>query len=202
MPPSQTIMLPNKSQLVTQDVKLQVTGDPVRYPFDRYHLTLAAILQRVFPDGTTQSLDGAAGAGALSLTMQMQAPRIVISSPQIIDTASVPSAGPLYNWVYISSVTFSRPVYLQVLSVLLVLLVTAAAVYAVFMRPLDQLLQNVGALVLGVWGIRAILLGTSLTGVTAIDLSLIAVVLFLLGTISFRAMLFLQRRAGISLRAR
>ncbi len=69
---------------------------------------------------------------------------------------------------------------------------------AVFMRPLDQLLLNVGALVLGVWGIRAILLGTSLTGVTAVDLSLTMVILFLLAAITLRTMLYLYHRAGLS----
>jgi hypothetical protein len=93
--------------------------------------------------------------------------------------------------------TFSRPTYLQVLTVLLVMLVTAAAAYAVLMRPLDQLVINAGALVLGVWGIRAIMLGTSVPGVTAVDLCLMLVILFLLLALSVRTLSYLYPRSGL-----
>src|SRR5207253_10609574 len=89
---------------------------------------------------------------------------------------------------------FSRPLYLQALAVLLVLLVTAAAAYAVFLRPLDEIVINSGALVLGVWGIRAILLGTNVPGFTAVDLALSVVILFLLVAITVRALLYLWGR--------
>lgn len=64
--------------------------------------------------------------------------------------------------------------------------VTAAAAFAVFMRPLDQLVINAGALVLGVWGVRAILLGAGVAGLTIVDVSLLVVILFLLVAIAFR----------------
>jgi hypothetical protein len=74
-----------------------------------------------------------------------------------------------------------------VLAVLLVLLVAAAAAYAVFMRPLQDLVLSSGALVLGVWGVRAILTpGTAYR--TVVDLALSAVILFLLGAITVRAL--------------
>src|SRR5207253_11279785 len=69
----------------------------------------------------------------------------------------------------------------------LVLLVSAAAAYAVFMRPLDQLVLNSGALILGVWGVRSILLGSSVPGITAVDLALSVVILFLLVAITWRS---------------
>jgi hypothetical protein len=55
------------------------------------------------------------------------------------------------------------------------------------MRPLHELVINSGALVLGIWSIRAILApGTSYR--TLIDLALSVVILFLLGAITFRAL--------------
>ena len=58
---------------------------------------------------------------------------------------------------------FERPLYLRIVTVLLVVLIGAASAYAVFLRPLSELIINAGALVLGVWGIRAVLLGTEFT---------------------------------------
>ncbi|MDP8962012.1 MAG: hypothetical protein M3N32_10420 [Actinomycetota bacterium] len=60
----------------------------------------------------------------------------------------------------------------------------------------SETLSNSGALVLGVWGIRAILLGSVVPGLTSIDLSLIGVILFLLITITVRTLWLLEERAG------
>jgi hypothetical protein len=78
-----------------------------------------------------------------------------------------------------------------------VLLVTAAAAYAVFLRPLEQLLVNAGALVLGIWGVRAILLGTSLTVLTLVDITLMCVILFLLAMITARVLWLVEPKSGL-----
>jgi ABC-type multidrug transport system fused ATPase/permease subunit len=85
------------------------------------------------------------------------------------------------------------------LTVFLVVLVSAAAAYAVFLRPLNELVLNAGALVLGVWGIRAILLGANVPGFTVVDLSLMVVILFLLLAITWRALYFFHERSHLSL---
>jgi hypothetical protein len=126
----------------------------------------------------------------------MQAPRITISTLKMIDPASIFSDGPQYIYIAATDITFSRPLYLQLLTVSLVLLITAAAAYAVFMR-LNQLVINSGALVLGVWGIRSILLGSNVPGLTSVDLALSVVILFLLAAITARALMYLQHRSGI-----
>ena len=113
-----------------------------------------------------------------------------------LDDPSVQTAQGRQPYLFVDVVRFSRPLYLQVLTVCLVLLVTAAAAYAVFLRPLDQLIINAGALILGVWGIRAILLGTTVPGLTAVDLALWAVILFLLVTITVRTLWLLEEGTG------
>lgn len=73
----------------------------------------------------------------------------------------------------------------------------AAAAFAVFMRPLNELLINVGALDVGIWGVRSILVGTTaVAGSNAVDLSLSVIILFLLAAITVRALMFLGRRSG------
>jgi hypothetical protein len=78
-----------------------------------------------------------------------------------------------------------------------VLLVTAAAGYAVFLRPLEQLLVNAGGLILGIWGVRAILLGTGLTVLTLVDLALMSVILFLLVVITARVLWLVEPKSGL-----
>jgi len=117
-----------------------------------------------------------------------------VSTPKAAVAQRLAASGDQVPYMVTADMVFSRPLYLQVLTVLLVLLVTAAAAYAVFLRPLDEIVINLGALVLGVWGIRAILLGTSVPGFTAVDLALAVVILVLLIAITTRALLYLWTR--------
>src|SRR6266545_3054727 len=110
----------------------------------------------------------------------MVRPRYVMRAPVPLDGEQYQADVDVEPYAYVDLLTFERPLYVRVLTVLLVLLVTAAAAYAVFLRPLDQLIINSGALVLGVWGIRSIMLGSGVPGVTAVDLALSVVILFLL----------------------
>jgi len=80
----------------------------------------------------------------------------------------------------------------------LVVLVSLAAVYAVILSPLRDLNISAGALILGVWGIRAIVLGANLAGFTVIDLSLMLVNLFVLVAISWRTLQHLHDRGELS----
>jgi len=91
-----------------------------------------------------------------------------------------------------------RPFYLKALTVLLVLLVAAAA-FTVFIRPVGQLVINVGALVLGSSGVRSILVDAGGPTLTAVDLSLSLVMLFLLAAIAVRLFAFLYARSGLPL---
>jgi hypothetical protein len=118
-----------------------------------------------------------------------------MSAPGELDARLLPSKGD-DQLIVATDLRFGRPLYLQILTLLLVLLVTAAAAFAVFMRPLDQLVINSGALVLGVWGVRSILLGSSVPGLTLVDISLVVVILFLLLAITVRTLWLLEERAA------
>lgn len=202
LPPSQAVTFPGSAMELTQRVTLPISGDPIRYPFDHYRLVLGIIMQRVYPDGTTANLSPQEAAGHLFLSLQMRVAGQTIGTPQVIDPGSMPIALDNYTYVYVEGLQFQRPVYLRVLTILLVLLVSAAAAYAVFLRPLNELVINSGALVLGVWGIRSILVGATPPGTTAVDLALAVVILFLLAAITVRAFHYLQEASDIHIRRR
>jgi hypothetical protein len=185
---SATVTLPAASRDVSQLVTLPLAGDPVHYPFDRYHLGLGILLERVAADGSVVPVSGADGRDYLAVSLQGRVPRMYLEPPVLLDPVQVQPADPRAAYQLVTALTFRRPVYLQVLTVLLVLLVTAAAAYAVLLRPLNDLFVNAGALVLGIWGIRTILLGSGLTGVTAVDLTLSLVIFLLLAAIGVRGL--------------
>ena len=197
LPPAESVTLPPTAQNLNQDITLPLTGYPIRYPFDSYQLGLGVIMQRVFADGTVQNLSSAEAAGHLSLQLANHLPRMIMHEPLSISPQMIPNGDGLYQYVALTELTFTRPLWLQILTVLLILLITAAASYAVFIEPVSQLVVNAGALILGIWGIRTILVGSAPPGATAVDLSLSIVILFLLVAIAIRMLRVLWERSEL-----
>jgi hypothetical protein len=199
MPPSASVDFSTSQRLISSTVTLPLRGNPSRYPFDTYDLRLAVGMARVYSDDNVQPLSRADAAGHLFLTLQEQLPRENLQPPTALDPMAGEEAGDIMPYLALVDLAFERPVHDRVITILLVVLIAAAAAYAVFMRPLHDLVINSGALVLGVWGIRAILTpGTAYR--TIVDTALSAVILFLLGAITVRALQFCYSRAGLRLR--
>ena len=196
-PATEVVTLPAAARDVTQVIRLPIFGDPIRYPFDRYRLALGIVVDRLLPDGSTQTLTAEEARRYLTVSLQGRVPRATMSRPVTIDPASLDHPGNDEPYMTVQAVTFGRPLYMKVLTVLLVLLVSAAAAYAVFLRPLNELIIGSGGLILGVWGIRGILLGTPFPGVTAVDVALTIVILFLLATITVRMAWLLEEQSAV-----
>jgi hypothetical protein len=199
LPPSANVTLPPTSTEVTQTIQLPARGLPIRYPFDTHTLLLGVAVQRVQPDGTQQSLTPAEAAGQLFITLEADLPGMVMASPVSVDPGNILTQDNQYQVLYLRLLDFYRPPYLWVLTILLVTLAAASAAYAVVMRPLPELAVSSGAIILGLWGIRAVLTAGGPAIVTAVDLALSAVILFILGTMGARTLWFLYKRSEVDL---
>jgi hypothetical protein len=200
--PSAAVTLAPTAVDVSATVQLPLRGHPIHYPFDRYHLGLGVAYQRAHPDGRLETLSPAEARGRLFLSLQELLPRNAMEGPFLLDPRAVRSVDDPFEYVDAFQVVFVRPPYLRVLAVMLVLLIAAAAAYSVFLRPLPDLVVNSGALVLGVWGIRGILTPSNLYYITAVDLALSMVIIFMLGALVVRALLFVHDEARLSLLGR
>ena len=96
-------------------------------------------------------------AGVWYLTFQEKLPRLTLIGPggrppsvETVDNERMDS-----HDAFVHRFTFERPAYLRVLALLLVLLVTAAPGFALFLRPLQELVLSARGLILGVWGVAA-----------------------------------------------
>ena len=194
MPPSSTVDLPAGQTIVTQSIDLPLHGHPTLYPFDAYELRLGIGLADLAADRSERPLTRQQGQGQLAVTLHERLPRERMDEPIPLSPVGHDAEAP-FELQSLSLLRFVRPLHEQVLAVLLVILIAAAAAYAVFMRPLHDLVINCGGLVLGVWGIRSLLTpGTASR--TLVDISLSVVILFLLSAITFRSLQFLHERGG------
>ena len=199
LPPSATFTLPPAGEAFSQTFELPIRGYPIHYPFDRYQMVMGVALQRVHPDGQVDTLTPEQAKGQLFLTIQELLPRQNMSEPLVLDPESIRSEGDPLPYLNAFSVSFERPRYIRALAILLVVLIAAAAAYSVFLRPLQELFVNSGALVLGVWGIRAILVPSNLAYLTAVDLALSTVIIFLLGALTVRVLVYMHDRGELRL---
>ena len=195
MPPSAYVDLTADQAIVSEAVDLPIHGHPTLYPYDVYDLRLGVALGEISASQPVRPLSRPEGQDQLWLTLQEVLPRENIGPPVALVPGESEVAKDPYPLQSLTLLRFTRPVHERVMAVLLVVLVAAAAAYAVFMRPLHDLVLNSGGLVLGVWGIRS-LLSPGTASRTLIDLSLSLVILFLLGAITFRALEFLYERGG------
>jgi len=199
MPPSVGVTLSQNNAEISELIQLPVRGHPIHYPFDRYSLIVGVVMQRLRGDSPPQTLSAAEAKGHLFLSMQELLPRQTMLGPFMLDRSSIRAADDPFEYVEAFEVKFERPPYLRVLAVMLVILIASAAAYSVFLRPLHDLVLNSGALVLGVWGIRSILTPANLYYITAVDLALSVVIIFTLGAITVRALLYAHDEAGMGL---
>ncbi len=142
-------------------------------------------------------MSAAEASGHLFLSLQELLPRQIMIGPTLLDPQSLRAPDDPYDYLDAFELQFERPRYVRVLAVLLVLLIASAAAYSVFLRPLYDLVLNSGALVLGVWGIHGILTPQNLYYLTAVDLALSMVIIFLLGAITVRAFLYIHDQGGL-----
>ena len=197
LPPSATIPLPDDAGPYTETVELPISGWPQRYPFDTYELTLGLTAEATSADGTRVVM-GAQQVrdGNFNITLEDTVSRLTMSSPVAVDPASVSALGASVPFFAVDRLSWQRPLYLRMLTILLVLLIAASAVFALSLKDLEDLLLGIGGIILGVWGVRSIVVQTELPDLTWVDIALAFIILLLLLALAVRAARHFYRLSG------
>jgi len=196
--PFATITVPAEEVAYSENITLPVRGSPTRYPFDAYRLRLGLDLPPPESEPAGGPPSGAnPAAGSVLGTLQSQLVRFEMDPPVIVAVGPSADAADTPNLVY--DLEFTRPAYLPVIAVLLVVFVAMSSALALLTQPIDGLMLGVGGLILAIWGVRSVLVPSWLEAVTAVDLALSGVILLLLIGVAVRAALHLHRRAGLHL---
>lgn len=198
-PPSSSVDLPIDASEIDQLITLPITGDLIDYPFDHYQLMLGITFSKVTTTGSVIPIDRAATNAGLELSVDNTISRLSLARPTSVQPENYRSTGVAFD--SITSLNFSRPIYLQILTVLLTMLIVLAAAYGVLFRPFTQIIPTVGGIVLGVWGIRSLLVGSCPPDSTGVDLVLEAAILLLLLAVGVRAVFFMWPRTHLSRRS-
>jgi hypothetical protein len=196
LPPSATLTFEPADRVFSQSVTLPVRGRPSLYPFDTYELWLGFAVVVTGSDGQPVSLERELLVEGTVVTLQSQLSHLEMDPPQIIDPSRVIAETDPYELPLVEELRFQRPAYLKILAVLLIVLISVSGSIALMRREVDDLLLGIGGLILGIWGIRSVLVSQPLPGVSAIDLALSFVILFLLLALNVRLTLHYHRRSN------
>src|SRR5262245_52103638 len=161
LPPAAIVPLPAVGGPVIQMVQLPVRVQTLRYAVDAFDLVLGLALLHADEAVGAQNRPPDEAAARMHVTLQSDLPQMNMAAPVPRDATSLNMEEEGFDYFAIDALRFSRWRAGQGLAVVLVLLIAAAAAYAVFLRPLHDLLLSTGGLVLGVWGIRSVLVPSS-----------------------------------------
>jgi hypothetical protein len=188
LPPSAMVTVPGESGTYTFTIQLPIHGTPQLYPFDTYTLNLGLTVSVTLPTGREEVITVPELAQErVSLTLEDQVVRLNMNPPVPVDPASVRSESDPVDFLLVDRLQWQRPLYLRIVTVLLVILISASAIFALGLRTLHELVLGIGGIILGIWGVRSVVVQTELPDVTLIDLILAFVMLVLLLALSVRA---------------
>ena len=198
LPPSAPVTVPGESGSYTFTIQLPIRGTPQLYPFDTYTLLLGLVVSVTLPNGREEVVNTPDLARErVSLTLEDQVVRLNMVPPVPVDPASVRSPNDPVDFLLVDQLQWQRPVYLRIVTILLVILISASAVFALGLRTLHELVLGIGGIILGIWGVRSVVVQTELPDVTLIDVLLAFVMLVLLLALSIRAARFFYVQSGL-----
>lgn len=201
LPPSATVEVPGKTGTYTTQIELPVRGTPQRYPFDDYHLTLGLIISAQGPNGEMQEVTSTALVKRTTiLTLEDLVTRLNMAPPQPVDPATVRSPSDPSQFILVDQLQWERPRYLRILTALLVVLISASGIFALGLRTLHELVLGIGGIILGIWGVRSVVVQSPLPDVTLIDLILGFVMLALMLALAARAARYFYLQSGLNQR--
>jgi hypothetical protein len=201
LPPSAAVTVPGESGTYTNTLDLPIHGTPQLYPFDTYTLLLGLVISVTLPNGREEVITVPEQVRQrVSLTLEDQVVRLNMNPPLPVDPASVRSETDPVNFLLVDRLQWQRPLYLRIVTVLLVILISASAIFALGLRTLHELVLGIGGIILGIWGVRSVVVQTELPDVTLIDLILAFVMLVLLLALSVRAARYFYVQSGLKIR--
>ena len=188
-PPSQGVAVPPNGEF-DDSITLPVEGSLGSYPFDHYRLFVGVALAA--KSGSGQSPIAARSARAqLDVSVDDQLSRFDVATPRDVTSRFRYVDAPI---ALAAAVDLTRPLYLQALTVLIIVFISIAGFYSVISREFKEVIGAMGVVVLGVWGVRTLLVGSYPPDSTAVDLVLTFLILMLLMVVMVRGLLLIRRR--------
>jgi len=184
MPESVKIDLPATTDTFSLKATLPLFGKPQRFPFDDYHVNLGIAVLATKDDVTTGLSQPQIHDRGIRIAVEEEVPRFTMTVPTPLDPQTLGVENDPYDVAGGLRIFLDRAPYLELLTTILLSLISLTSLMTVLRQKADDLVVGISGVILGMWGIRSVLVQTNFPGVTVIDLVLsLAICLLLLGAL-------------------
>jgi len=196
MPESVKFDLPAATDTFSTKSTLPLFGKPQRFPFDDYHVNLGIAVIATREGVPTALSQPEIHERGIRIAIEQEVPRFAMVPPTPLNPQQLGVEHDPYDIAGGIRIWLDRARYLELLTIILMSLISLTSLMTVIRQKADDLVVGISGVILGMWGIRSVLVQTSFTGVTVIDLVLsLAICLLLLGAL-LRLTFHYRRRAG------
>jgi len=182
-----TIIIPDENVPISAEIKLPFTGRQFLYPYDTYTFGVGVTIERTFVDKTPKLLTSTEIADSFEVSFSENVSRMELKSFKKVDGASFKPRNVKEPYLIAGIAEFERPVHLKIIVTMVVLMVVLVSVYTMTTRPFNELILDVGAIILGIFGARELVIKDFPSDTTLVDTIFGVIVLYNLAVVVFRS---------------
>jgi len=185
LPYSIIIEVPESTTEFEKEVTLPISGEIFNYPFDKYRADISIAIERL-KEGHSNFLNQR--NSNITLLMNDKIPRLETLPPIIIKNLDIIATE------YPSAIAFSsvheRPFYIKYIVSLLVIFLIATTAATILLTEFYQLITGGAGIILGIWGVRSLLLGDLPTDISILDIILTLIVIGTLISLVIKSVIY------------
>jgi len=184
---SASITIPDENTPVSAEIKLPFTGRLFLYPFDRYTFGVGVNIERTFVDKPAQMLNHGDIANSFELSFSENVSRMELKSFEKVNGAAFKPRNVKEPYLIAGVAEFERPMHLKIIVTMVVSMIVLISVYTMATRPFNELILDVGAIILGIFGARELVIKDFPSDTTLVDTVFGVIVLYNLVVVVFRS---------------
>jgi len=187
---SASITIPDDNVPISSEIKLPFTGRLFVYPFDKYTFGIGINIERTYTGKPATLLKPNDIAESFEISFSESVSRMELKGFNKVDGAAYKPRNVAEPYLLAGIATFERPMHLKIIVTMVVLMIVLVSVYTMATRPFNELILDVGAIILGIFGARELVIKDFPSDTTFVDTLFGLIVLYNLVVVVFRSITY------------
>jgi hypothetical protein len=190
---SASIAIPDANVPISTEIKLPFTGRVFVYPFDKYTFGVGINIERTYTGQPAKLLKKDDIENNFEISFSESVSRMELKSFQTVDGAAYKPRNVTDPYLFSAIANFERPMHLKIIVTMVVLMIVLVSIYTMATRPFNELILDVGAIILGIFGARELVIKDFPSDTTFVDTLFGLIVLYNLVVVVFRSISYFYK---------
>jgi len=182
-----SIIIPDANVPISSEIKLPFTGRLFLYPFDKYTFGVGINIERTYTGQPAKRLTPKDVEDSFEVSFSESVARMELQSFGAVNGADFKPRNVAEPYLFSAIAKFERPMHLKIIVTMVVLMIVLVSVYTMATRPFNELIIDVGAIILGIFGARELVIKDFPSDTTVVDTLFGMIVLYNLVVVVFRS---------------